>query len=53
MSLSNAQASSKKARKITKGLSLGKGKLGKENPFNQLGGGVHSKGEGGSRYFQD
>ena len=47
MSLSNAQASSKKARKITKGLSLGRGKLGKKNPFNQLGGGVHSKEKGG------
>ncbi|RVW75601.1 hypothetical protein CK203_059101 [Vitis vinifera] len=30
---SNAQASSKKARKITKGLSLVRGKLGKENPL--------------------
>ena len=53
VSLSNAQASCKKARKITKGFSLGRGKLGKKNPLNQLGGGVHPKGERGSRHSED
>ncbi|RVW63345.1 hypothetical protein CK203_058268 [Vitis vinifera] len=43
----DAQASCKKARKITKGFSLGRGKPGKKNPSNQLGGGVHPKERGG------
>ena len=32
---------------------MGRGKPEKENPLNQLGGGVHSKGEGGSWHSED
>ena len=38
---------------MTKGFSLGRGKPGKKNPFNQLGGGVHPKRERGSRYLEN
>ncbi|KAL6331252.1 hypothetical protein AAG906_009680 [Vitis piasezkii] len=35
------------------GFSLGRGKYGKKNPSNQLGGGVYPKGEWGSRYSEN